>query len=61
MSGEHAKKELITAEEPGSSGKKNEGKTLLKEVGDKHKEDKDESTSSIKSNHTRRATRRKRR
>jgi hypothetical protein len=49
MSGENTKKELITGEKPRSSGKKNEGKTLSKEAGDKHKEDKDESTSSIKS------------
>jgi hypothetical protein len=49
MSGEHAKKELITREKPGSSGKKNEGKTPSKEVGDKRKEDKGESASSIKS------------
>jgi hypothetical protein len=49
MSGEHAKKELITGEKTGSSGKKNEEKTPLKEVGHKHKEDKDESTGSIKS------------
>jgi hypothetical protein len=51
MSGEHAKKELITGEKPGSLGKKNEGKTLSKEANisnDKHKEDKDESASSIK-------------
>jgi hypothetical protein len=44
MSGEHAKKELITREKPGSSGKKNEGKTLSKEAkvsDDKHKEDKE--------------------
>jgi hypothetical protein len=49
MSGEHAKKELITGEKPGSLGKKNEGKTPSKEVGDKHKEDKEESAGSIKS------------
>jgi hypothetical protein len=49
MSGEHAKKELITGEKPGSSGKKNEGKTPSKEAGNKHKEDKDESADSIKS------------
>jgi hypothetical protein len=30
MSGEHAKKELITGEKPGSSGKKNEEKTMSK-------------------------------
>jgi hypothetical protein len=49
MSGEHTKKELITRENPRSSGKKNEGKTLSKEASDKNKEDKDESISSIKS------------
>jgi hypothetical protein len=49
MSGEHAKMELITGEKLGSSRKKNEGKTPSKEAGDKHKEDKDEYTSSIKS------------
>jgi hypothetical protein len=49
MSVEHAKKELITGEKPRSSGKKNEGKTPSKEVGDKHKKDKEESTGSIES------------
>jgi hypothetical protein len=49
MSGEHAKKELMTEEKPGSSRKKNEGKTPSKEAGDKHKEDKDEPASSINS------------
>jgi hypothetical protein len=49
MSGEHAKKELITGEKPGSSGKKNEENTQSKEVGHKLKEDKDESAGSIKS------------
>jgi hypothetical protein len=49
MSGEHAKKELITEEKPGSSRKEIEGKTPSKEADDKHKEDKDESASSIKS------------
>jgi hypothetical protein len=50
MLGEHAKKELmITGEKPGSLGKKNEEKTLSKEVGHKHKEENDESASSIKS------------
>jgi hypothetical protein len=44
MSGEHAKKELMTREKAGSLGKKNEGKTPSKEVGDNHKEAKDEST-----------------
>jgi hypothetical protein len=32
MSREHAKKELITGEKPGSLGKKNEGKTPSKEA-----------------------------
>jgi hypothetical protein len=49
MSGEHAKKELMIGEKPGSLGKKNEGKTPSKEADDKHKEDKDESAGSIKS------------
>jgi hypothetical protein len=59
MSGEHAKKELMTGEKLGTLGKKNKGKTPLKEASDKHKEDKDESAAP--STHTRRATRRKRR
>jgi hypothetical protein len=46
MSGEHAKREMVTGEKPGSSGKKNEETTLSKEAEDKHKE---ESTGSIKS------------
>jgi hypothetical protein len=49
MSGEHAKRELITREKPGSSGKKNEEKTPSKDVDHKHKEEKDESAGSIKS------------
>jgi hypothetical protein len=52
MSGEHTKKEVPTEEKLDSLGKKHEGKTLSKEVkisGDKHKEDKEESTDSIKS------------
>jgi hypothetical protein len=52
MSGEHVKKELITREKSGSLGKKNEGKTPSKEAkvsDDKHKEDKEESTGSVKS------------
>jgi hypothetical protein len=49
MTIEHAKKELITGEKPRYSGKKNEGKTPSKEVGDKHKEHKEESADSIKS------------
>jgi hypothetical protein len=38
MSGEHAKREMITGEKPGSSGKKNEERTPSKEAGDKHKD-----------------------
>jgi hypothetical protein len=48
MSGEHAKRELITGEKPGSSGKKNEEKTSSKEGGHKQKQDKDEFADSIK-------------
>ena len=46
MSGEHAKTEMATREKLGSLGKKNEERTLSKEVDDKHKE---ESAGSIKS------------
>jgi hypothetical protein len=46
MSGEHAKREMVTGENPGCSGKKNEERTPSKEAGDKHKE---ESIGSIKS------------
>jgi hypothetical protein len=49
MSGEYAKKELITGKKLGSSGKNNGGKTPSKGAGNKDKEDKDESTGSIKS------------
>jgi hypothetical protein len=52
MSGEHAKKELVTREKPGSSGKKHEDKTPSKEPkisSDKHKEDKEAYVGSIKS------------
>jgi hypothetical protein len=50
MSREHAKKELmIIGEKPRSLGKKNEEKTPSKEADHKHKEEKDESTGSIKS------------
>jgi hypothetical protein len=49
MSGEHAKREMVTREKLRSSGKKNEERTPSKEAGDKHKEHKDESTGSIKS------------
>jgi hypothetical protein len=46
MLGEHAKREIVTGEKPGASGKKYEERTLSKEAGDKHKE---ESADSIKS------------
>jgi hypothetical protein len=49
MSGEHTKREIVTGEKPGSSGKKNEERTPSKEAGDKHKEHKEESAGSIKS------------
>jgi hypothetical protein len=49
ISGEHTKREMVTGEKPGSSGKKNEERTLSKEADGKHKEHKDESASSIKS------------
>jgi hypothetical protein len=49
MLGEHAKREMVTGEKPGSLGKKNEEKTPSKEAGHKHKEEKDESARSIKS------------
>jgi hypothetical protein len=49
MSGEHAKKKLMTGEKPGSSGKKIEGETPSKDTGNKHKEHKDESAGSINS------------
>jgi hypothetical protein len=49
MSGEHAKREMVTREKPVYAGKKNEEKTSSKEVGHNHKEEKDESTGSIKS------------
>jgi hypothetical protein len=47
MSGEHAKREMVTSENPEASGRKNDERTQLKETDDKHKE---ESTDSIKSN-----------
>jgi hypothetical protein len=59
MSGEHAKRVLITREKPGSSGKKNEEKTPSKDVDHKHKEEK--MNLLAPSSHTRRAIRRKRR
>jgi hypothetical protein len=46
MSGEHAKREMVTREKPGSLGKKNEERTPSKEANDRHKE---ESAGSIKS------------
>jgi hypothetical protein len=46
MTGEHAKREMVTGENPEASGRKNDERTPLKEVGDKHKE---ESADSIKS------------
>jgi hypothetical protein len=46
MSGEHAKREMVTGEKPKALRKKNEERTPSKEVGDKHKK---ESTGSIKS------------
>jgi hypothetical protein len=49
MSGEHAKREMVTGENARSSGKKNEERTPSKEADDKHKEHKDESVGSIKS------------
>jgi hypothetical protein len=49
MSGEHAKMEMVTGAMPEASGKKNEERTPSKEVGDKHREHKEESTGSIKS------------
>jgi hypothetical protein len=38
MSGEHAKREMVTGEKPRSSVKKTEERTPSKEVGDKQKE-----------------------
>jgi hypothetical protein len=46
MSGEHAKRDMVTDEKLEGSGRKNDEQTLSKEVGDKHKE---EYASSIKS------------
>jgi hypothetical protein len=46
MSGEHAKREMVTSERPEGSGRKNNERTPSREVDDKYKE---ESTSSIKS------------
>jgi hypothetical protein len=49
ISGKHAKKEMVTGEKPGSSGKKNEERTPSKEAADNQKEHKGESVGSIKS------------
>jgi hypothetical protein len=49
MSGEHTKRVMVTGEKPRSLGKMNEERTPSKEVGDKHKEHKEESAASIKS------------
>jgi hypothetical protein len=46
MSGEHAKREMVTGDKPEASGRKNDERTPSKEADDKHKE---ESASSIKS------------
>jgi hypothetical protein len=46
MSGEHAKREMVTGEKLEGSGRKNDERTPSREVDDKHKE---ESASSIKS------------
>jgi hypothetical protein len=37
MLGEHAKREMVTGENPKASGKKNDERTPSKETGDKHK------------------------
>ena len=39
MSGEHAKREMITGDKPGASGRKNDEWTPSKEAGNKHKEE----------------------
>jgi hypothetical protein len=49
MSGEHAKREMVTGEKVGSSGKKIKERTPSKEADDKNKEHKEESAGSIKS------------
>jgi hypothetical protein len=49
MSGEHAKREMVTGKKPESLGKKNEERTPSKEASDKQKEHKEESTGSINS------------
>jgi hypothetical protein len=45
VSGEHAKREIVTEDKAEGSGRKNDEQTLSKETGDKYKE---ESASSIK-------------
>jgi hypothetical protein len=49
MLGEYTEREMVTGEKLEASGKKNEERTPSKEVGDKHKEHKEESAGSIKS------------
>jgi hypothetical protein len=49
MSGEHAKREMVTGEKFGSSGKKNEERAPSKDPDNKHKEHKEEFVVSIKS------------
>jgi hypothetical protein len=49
MSGEHAKREMVTGDKPEGLGRKNDERTPSKEAGNKLKEQKDESTGSIKS------------
>jgi hypothetical protein len=46
MSGDHAKREIVTDDKAEGSGRKNNERTLSRESGEKYKE---ESTSSIKS------------
>jgi hypothetical protein len=46
MSGEHAKREMVTGEKPNGSRRRNDERTLSREADDKHKE---EFASSIKS------------
>jgi hypothetical protein len=46
MSGEHAKREMVTDKKPEGSGSKNDERTPSKEANDKHKE---ESAFSMKS------------
>jgi hypothetical protein len=46
MSGEHAKREMVTGEKPRSLGKKNDERTQSKEADDKLKEESADSTKS---------------